>query len=218
MRGARCKFGSREELATGLAGAVSRALSRIVEDKGAAVLAVSGGTTPKLFFDVLSRQTIAWDKIIVTLVDERQVDIESPRSNARLVAQSLLRNAAKAAHFVPLYRNEAVAAKLNLDVVVLGMGMDGHTASFFPDADRLSDALDATNTEGVMEINAPGAGEPRLTFTFAKLHVPSTKFLHIEGREKAEVFEVAKAGKNVLEMPIRAFLQPGSSLNVYWCD
>ena len=65
-------------------------LRRRVATNGTALIAVSGGNTPKLMFDHLSQQDLAWDKVTITLVDERQVPISSDRSNARLVSQHLL--------------------------------------------------------------------------------------------------------------------------------
>jgi 6-phosphogluconolactonase len=208
---------NRQALADALALTVGRALSRVVTVKGKAVLAVSGGTTPQLFFQSLARQQVSWNKIVVTLVDERQVDENSPRSNARLVKANLMQDKAEAATFVPLFQNAKKAAALDLDVVVLGMGNDGHTASFFPGGDRLKDAIDLSNQDAVIEINAPGAGEPRLTFTLAKLVSAQRLFLHIEGAEKYQVLENAKAGGDVASMPIRAVLRQPKKIEIYWC-
>jgi 6-phosphogluconolactonase len=207
-------FENKQALAEGLARSVAQGLSRAITLKGSAVLAVSGGTTPQWFFESLSHEEIAWEKVIITLVDERQVDETSPRSNARLVKASLLQNTAKAAGFVPLHQNAKKAATLDLDVVVLGMGADGHTASFFPGGDRLMDALDMKNREGVVEMNAPGAGEARLTFTLAKLLAASKLFLHIEGQDKLRVLENAKSDDDVLAMPVRSVLK---AVQMYWC-
>lgn len=132
-------------LAQGLADAVSSALAAGVAARGSASIAVSGGSTPKAFFQALSKKDIAWDKVTVTLVDERFVPPESDRSNHGLVAANLLQDKAAAATFLPLYQAaptaEAAAdlasretAKIGapFDVAILGMGTDGHTASFFP--------------------------------------------------------------------------------------
>lgn len=210
-------FPNRQALADSLARDVSRAVSRVITRKGSAVLAVSGGTTPQRFFESLSREDITWGKVVVTLVDERQVQETSPRSNAAFVKASLLQHRARAATFVPLHENKKTASVLALDVVVLGMGIDGHTASFFPGGDRLGDALDLANREGLVGMNAPGAGEARLTFTLSKLLDASSLFLHIEGQAKIKVLEDARNGSDVSEMPVRAVLNSGKPLSVYWC-
>jgi 6-phosphogluconolactonase len=215
--GARCNFESRAELAEALARAVSRVLTQVLDEKGTAVLAVSGGTTPGLFFEALSKVSLPWNKITITLVDERQVDESSPRSDAALVKKTLLQNKAAAARFVPLFENVVDASRLQLDVVVLGMGTDGHTASFFPGGNKLAQALDPTTAEAIIAIEAPGAGEPRLTYTLRHLLAAEVLFLHIEGKEKRTVLETAMAGSNVLEMPIRAVLQSSRPLNIFWC-
>ncbi len=217
MIDARHDFENREALASGLADRVARGLSRAISRTGSATLAVSGGTTPTLFFEHLSREPITWDKVTITLVDERQVDEDSPRSNARLARNSLLQNNAKAAKFVPLFRNELAASALGLDVVVLGMGDDGHTASFFPNGDRLPEALDIKTVSALLPMQAPNAGEPRLTFTLPAVLKAKVLCLHIEGANKQAVLEKAIAGTDVFEMPIRAVLQSDRPLDIFWC-
>jgi 6-phosphogluconolactonase len=210
-------FANRQELADGLASAVAAALSRVISEKGHAVLAVSGGTTPALFFDCLSQSDISWNKVTVTLVDERQVGEDSPRSNARLAKMSLLRNNAAKAKFVPLFQNTAAASKLHLDVAVLGMGEDGHTASFFPEGDNLEKAINPEGDCALFTMEAPGAGESRLTYALPKLIAASRLFLHIEGEKKRKVLEEALAGHDQMAMPIRAVLQSPTPLHLYWC-
>jgi 6-phosphogluconolactonase len=210
-------FQNRAALAQALADRVARGLSRAISRKGDAVLAVSGGTTPHLFFEHLAREPITWDKVTITLVDERQVDEDSPRSNARLVKQVLFQNQAAAAKFVPLFRNELAASELVPDVVVLGMGEDGHTASFFPGGNKLAEALSEQNTTAVLTMQAPGAPEPRITFSLATLLKTKVLCLHIEGKGKQSVLEKAQAGSDIMEMPIRAVLQAGAPLEIFWC-
>ena len=214
---ARNIFATRDELAEGLARDVAAALAAILARKGQAVLAVSGGTTPALFFAHLSQAGIDWARVTVTLVDERQVPEGSPRSNAVLVRNTLLVNAAASARFVPLFRNEAKAAVLPLDVVVLGMGLDGHTASFFPGGDTLATAIDPHTDQSLIVLSAPASGEARITFTLPKLLAASTLCLHIEGEEKLRVLEEALSGDNAHAMPIRAVLASAQPLSLYWC-
>jgi 6-phosphogluconolactonase len=217
-------------LAAGLADTVASALSAAIARTGEATLAVSGGSTPKAFFEALSSRTLDWTKVKVTLVDERFVPEDNPRSNHLLVKTHLLKNEAASAEFVPLYRPEATieeAAKTAsgivpgmtkpFDAVILGMGTDGHTASFFPGGDHLDAALDLTQPRRVMTMEAPGAGEARLTLSFSALHDAGLLVVHIEGGEKQAVLEKALAGSDEKDMPIRAVLERARTTpDIYW--
>jgi 6-phosphogluconolactonase len=220
-------FNDKQQLATALAEAIATNLKSGIAARGVASLAVSGGSTPTLLFRTLAaRPDIAWDKVTVTLVDERWVDETSDRSNARLVKANLLQGRASAATFVPLYqggtrpdigKTEAALASVRrpLDVAILGMGNDGHTASFFPGGDNLHEAL---TVEGpVVAIEAPGAGEPRVTLTLRQLLAARALYLHIEGEEKVKTLEQAEAEGPVEDMPVRAILrQTQTPLTIYW--
>ncbi|MEI7600175.1 MAG: 6-phosphogluconolactonase [Aestuariivirga sp.] len=210
-------FEAREALAETLARDVADELARAIEAKGKATLAVSGGTTPKLFFEKLSQIDIAWSRVSVTLVDERQVPETSERSNARLVREYLLQNKAAAARFVPLVDNPDAAKIPAFDVAVLGMGNDGHTASFFPGGDTLAEAIDAGTPKRLIAITAPGAGEPRLTFTLPVLEEAGRLALHIEGAEKQQVLKQALAEGPEEDMPVRAVLRGAAPVTLYWC-
>ena len=210
-------FEAREALAESLARDVADELARAIEAKGRATLAVSGGTTPKLFFEKLSVIDIPWSRVAVTLVDERQVPESSERSNARLVRQHLLQNKAAAARFVPLVDNPEAEKIPAFDVAVLGMGNDGHTASFFPGGDTLAEAIDAETAKRLIAITAPGAGEPRLTFTLPVLAQAGRLALHIEGAEKKQVLKQALAEGPEEDMPVRAVLRGTAPVTLYWC-
>lgn len=215
MIAARRDFADRQSLAAALARDIARTLEAGMTGKSDALLAVSGGTTPKQLFGELSRQPIDWPHVTVTLVDERCVPAENERSNARLVRTHLLVNDAAAAAFVPLFENECEASKLGrFDAVILGMGTDGHTASFFPGSERLADALDMQTAKRIIAITAPG--EPRLTFSFASLIDSGFIALHIEGAEKAATLAQAMEPGPVEAMPIRAFLNAPEPITVYW--
>ena len=221
-------FAGRQDLAAALAGNVAARLTKAIDERGGGLLAVSGGTTPAKFFAALSTIPIAWNKVTVTLVDERFVPASSPRSNAGLVAANLLQNAAAAAHFVPMYHEaasiETAAASDDtalkalawpLDVVVLGMGGDGHTASFFPDADNLPALLDPASRRIVLPVHAPSGGEPRLTLSMARIIAAGFIALHIEGEDKLTAFEDAMGpGKH---KPIRAVIDASPKpVEVFW--
>ncbi len=230
MGSPRHQFASPSELADALAVAVADQLRSGIKSRGVGTLAVSGGSTPKLFFDRLSKQDLDWQKVIITLVDERWVDVSSDRSNAKLVQDLLLQNNAADAQFVPLWSggeapDHDAIARTNLalrllpspfDAVILGMGNDGHTASFFPGGDTLHDALTAKGP--ILAIRAPGAGEPRVTLTLPALLKTRALFLHIEGDEKSAVLETALSDGTIEDMPVRAVLrQTVVPVEIYSC-
>jgi 6-phosphogluconolactonase len=217
MIAARHEFINRTELAKALAARVARALSAAITRKGHAVLAVSGGTTPQLFFQKLSEAEISWEKVAITLVDERNVPETSERSNARLVKQSLLQNFAGKARFVLLYANPAAEKIGDFDACILGMGNDGHTASFFPGGNNLAEAINPATSKSLITMEAPGAGEPRITFTLPRLTKAKFLALHIEGAEKSHVLEAALAGDDKMQMPVRAVLASSSPIDLYCC-
>jgi len=221
-------FADREQLAAALAGRVAMRLTNAIAERGTALLAVSGGTTPAKFFAALSLIPIAWDKVTVTLIDERFVPPSSPRSNAALLMANLLRNKAAAARFVPLYHAassiEAAAASDSdalqslawpLDVAVLGMGADGHTASFFPDAENLAELLDPSSRRIVLPVHAQSAGEPRLTLSMARIIAAGFIALHIEGEDKRTAFDGVMAADT--KKPIRRVLEAAPiPVEVFW--
>ena len=226
------EFKDGASLAEGLADRVAAALAEAIAARGRATIAVSGGSTPKAFFKALSARDLDWAKVTVALVDERFVPADNPRSNHLLVADNLLQGKAKAADFLPLYREAAsadeaaglateAAARLGhpFDVVILGMGTDGHTASFFPGGNRLAEAISAQTPRGVITMEADGAGEPRLTFTFASLQDARLLVLHIEGAGKKDVLAAANGDGPEEEMPIRAILRRAQTpLDIYWAS
>ncbi|MBA6233536.1 MULTISPECIES: 6-phosphogluconolactonase [unclassified Colwellia] len=225
-------FAQRADLDNALAKAVAEILSDAISKKGKASLAVSGGSTPKGFFTALSNKDIDWQKVTVTLADERWVEFESEASNTRLVHENLLQNKASAARFFHLKKagefNQATLALLNadaksnllpLDVLILGMGEDGHTASLFPCSNEISAALAPDNTVALMKVVPQTAPNARITFTYAHLAQSKNIILHVCGESKKVVLGKALSNNNQKEMPIRAFLQnPDINTQVYWAE
>jgi 6-phosphogluconolactonase len=212
-------------LAESLAATVANDLRAALTARGRASLALSGGNTPKRFLQALSLQPLSWQDVVVTLVDERWVPESNERSNARLLRENLLRGAAAEARFLPLYRDTPGPEQSMLEVerdlspllspfdaVVLGMGNDGHTASFFPGGDRLADALDPATTARVLPMRAPDSGEPRITLTLPPILAARHLYLHIEGAEKQRVLEDAITGNGAgAGYPMRNVLRHAAS-------
>lgn len=225
-------FESRQLLDQALAEKVSDILIAAITLKGKASIAVSGGSTPQGFFKALSKKDIDWKKVTITLADERWVNINSDDSNTRLVHENLLQNKASAAKFFHLKQDkklydEALAdlnlaankTLLPLDVLILGMGEDGHTASLFPCSEQIEQGLDVNNGDALMMVQPTTAPHQRITFSFAALSKSKNTILHICGESKKIVLDKALSGDDKFDMPIRAFLQaPSITTQVYWAN
>ncbi len=225
-------FDSAATLANALAKSVADDLRRGLGARATALLALSGGTTPREFLRALSQQVLDWSRVTVTLVDERWVAADDARSNARLLRENLLQNHAAAALFVPLYCDapdpetglpriaaRIAALPMPFDAVVLGLGEDGHTASFFPDGDHLAQALDPHARTQVIAMRAPDAGEPRITLSMPTVLDTRAVYLHIQGEKKREVFAQVIAAQGALaSSPMRVVLDHAKSpIQVFWC-
>lgn len=191
-------------------------LGAALDDRGAAVLAVPGGTTPGPLFDRLAAADLDWSKISACLTDERWVPEDSPRSNTALLRARLLQGKAAAARLLQLRSDaptpedglpaleQTLAQNLPLDVCVLGMGADMHTASLFPGGDRLADAL---NGDGVLyPMRAAGAPEPRITLSAAVINAARHRHVVILGQDKRGALQAAQ-GQDPLDAPINAVMQ-----------
>jgi len=224
-------FKTRDDLDYALASKVASELIEAIASKGKASIALSGGSTPKGFFNKLSQIDLAWDKVTITLADERWVEFESDASNTRLVHESLLQHNAKKATFFHIKRgelteetlttlnNEAKALLLPFDVLILGMGEDGHTASLFPCSDQIKQGLDTSNQDALMKVVPTTAPNDRITFTFSHLIQSKNIILHVCGDNKKVVLDKANEGSDFFEMPIRAFLQNKDiQTQVYWAE
>jgi 6-phosphogluconolactonase len=204
---------------------VAEELSASIRDRGHATLSVPGGTTPGPVFDALSRADLDWARVAVVLNDERWVPEDSPRSNTRLLRERLLVGRAAAATLIPLYAPVAepegalaalaagLAEHLPISVLILGMGTDLHTASLFPGADRLADAL-APDAPPLLPMRAEAAGEPRITLTAPVLRAAQHIHILITGAEKRALVEGAHH-KPVAEAPIRVILEQAT---VHWAE
>ncbi len=220
-------FDDSDDLAKWLSDHVAYALSKSIESKGKASLVVSGGSTPGKFFKALSAKDIAWEHVSICLADERCVPKSSNHSNTRMITLELLQNKAAKAHMVPLYDDESGIEKLSdleseirsllpFDVVILGMGNDGHTASLFPGADNLGQATQDNDKHILVAINAPGAEEPRVTLSASALTSAGNIVLHIEGAKKRETLDHATEAGDPAKMPIRYILEKRPDLRVIW--
>ncbi|WP_428244324.1 6-phosphogluconolactonase [Gynuella sp.] len=224
------EYSSTDALDQALAIAVAEQLQRDIDNNAVASLAVSGGSTPKGLFAHLSNMELAWEKVIVTLVDERWVGPEHADSNEKLVRDCLLQNFAAAAQFIGL-KNEHSSAEQGVaalhsvlqqlpakfSVVVLGMGGDGHTASFFPQSPQLAAAVDMNTEYSCCAADPVTAPHERMTLTLARILATESLFLHITGAQKKQIFEAACQAGPLTEYPVRSVIdQSIVDLDVYW--
>lgn len=222
-------FENRGQLAVNLTDEIISRLSQAIDEKGQALLAVSGGSTPKQLFKELSTRALAWDKVVVVLVDERYVSPDDPRSNEKLVRENLAVGEASAVNILGFWMDDyaiheamnALDNKLqnmnNFDVVILGMGLDGHTASFFPDGNNLTEAINPSCSKAILDMEAKGAGEPRLTITLPQIMKAHFHVLHIEGDEKHKVLQQAMSEKTDQILPIRSVVEAVElPIHLYW--
>ncbi|MGI9371503.1 MAG: 6-phosphogluconolactonase [Hyphomicrobiales bacterium] len=222
------EFADKRALATVLADYVGDVLTQAILKNGRASLVVSGGRTPMQFFEALSCLELKWNEVTVLLADERWVPETHARSNTAFVRENLIKGSAARAHFLPFY-SEGISVeegatqlshqleKISLDMVVLGMGEDGHTASLFPDAPAIAQAL-AKDAPSVLVARPTSQPEARITLSVQKLKSAAHIALHIEGQLKRDVLEQAALDGAAHEMPIRPFLQNDKNpLQVFWC-
>ncbi|AZG85371.1 6-phosphogluconolactonase [Pseudomonas syringae pv. pisi str. PP1] len=220
-------FDTAQQLADALAETVAERLKQAISENGLATLVVSGGRSPVAFFQRLAAQPLEWSKVVISLADERFVPTEHADSNAGLLHRHLLQGPVAKAKFLGLYSvassveeaaqaaNQALAELPPIDVLILGMGDDGHTASLFPNSPNLSEALDLQGERRCLPMLAPSVPHQRLTLTRRLLASARSPILSVSGQAKLDTLRTALAGDDLAEMPVRAFLNP--SLEIYWC-
>ena len=226
------KFDTAEDMFRTLADEIVARLKQGVVERGAASLVCSGGTTPGALYDILAQCDVPWDKVTITLSDERWVAPTEDGSNEKLVRTRLLVGKAAAARIVPMKTNDAspdgaetiVSAAIAsvprpFDVMLLGMGDDGHTASLYPHSQGLDKSLDVNDpalVRGVHTDHAVKTGE-RMTLTLRVLLDSKWIVILLKGADKLKTYEAAASGNDVQEMPVRALLgQDATPVLTYW--
>jgi 6-phosphogluconolactonase len=192
------KFDNPEQQVIHLATQIEQTLREVIANKGEATLAVSGGKSPIALFKHLSNADLPWEKITITLVDERCVATDDNDSNEKLVRQHLLVNKAKNAAFIGLYQSKYTITEMithlnehstNIDVAILGMGEDGHTASIFPECDNLEEALALNNPHDYIHTKPALAQYDRISLTMALLVKIPYLFLSVNNPNKLLILE-----------------------------
>lgn len=221
---------SAQQHAEKLSQAVANELRAAIESRGRACMAVSGGKSPIEFFDCLSQETLAWSKVLITLVDERWVDTDSSDSNEKLVREHLLKNNSAAAYFLPLKNSADSPAEGimtcetqlreqidQLDVVVLGIGLDGHTASWFSHSVTLDELVSINTSAWCLPVEDEDLDFPRMSLTWGWMHQAQQIFLSFQGEDKYQVFLLANEISDRNELPISHVLQGSDKTIQVYC-
>jgi 6-phosphogluconolactonase len=218
-----------DQLAKILGNKICEQLSSALNTTQQASLVLSGGSTPKPLFEYLRKQEIDWQQVTITLADERCASAKDAANNGKMIREILLQDHASHANFISLY-DEVIDAEsaINLaekklqkiplpyDVVILGMGPDGHTASIFPSGTNLDAALDLQTQANCLLVDPVTVTPLRITQTRKRLL--NTKFLalHFTGPDKRDLFDSIIHNGQPNELPISAFIyQEQTPLHVF---
>lgn len=217
------EYPDRDMMMIDLANQMAGELNMAVMSNGTASLAVPGGTTPGPVFDALCAAELDWASVTVMATDERRVPETSDRSNARLIRSRLLTDRAAAARFLSFAvaegedlapAQEAIAPCLPIDLMLLGMGADMHTASLFPGAPELEAAL-ADDALPLVQVTPQGGLEPRLSLSGPVLRAAVSIHVLVTGAEKRIALETAATLHDARLAPIRTVLQQAT---IHWAE
>jgi len=224
-------FENRDDMVAALKKVTAENLLMGILKNGKASWAVSGGSTPAPLFEAISHEGLDWSRIQVALVDERWVAVDHPRSNEAFMKGALVKNLSAEASFVgmktPHISPHEAARAVNerysavhqpFDCVLLGMGLDGHTASFFPGAEGLEAAMDPEGSQTCVALTArksevTGDELDRMSLSVSAVMAAKHTVLMITGTEKKQVLEAAlKPGSR---LPVGRLAQL-LAFDIYW--
>ncbi len=224
------EYDNAEEMADAVAGDVGFIIESALDARDAALIALPGGKTPRPVYPKLAERKLNWKRVTIIPTDDRLVPMDSELSNIRGIAQAFLPQGARVfpiATTIEDYKLAGGAADARLqdlpwppDLVWLGMGSDGHTASIFHGPD-LQDALDAPKARravGVMPDPMPDeAPVARVTLTRASILSARTLLITISGNEKRELLEAAIADGQSSKLPIgRVLAEAEQPIDIHW--
>ena len=219
-------------LAAALAAVLEDAIRSALAERGRAHLALAGGRTPLPAYRALAQRPLEWRHVQVLPTDERCVPHDHPASNIGelrkvfadadgVMLGSLTVEDGNPAQSEAQARRQLAFEPDGFDAVVVGLGMDAHTASLFPGARQLAQALDPAGVIDACRIDPdplpPEAPFPRISLTLARLLRTRALHLALSGEAKHDVLRVAQSSQDMLRHPIAALLHaPGAMVHVHW--
>jgi 6-phosphogluconolactonase len=219
-------YETRLEASTAAADRIAELLAERLDHNGNASIVVSGGTSPRQCMAALANAPLDWQRVQVTLSDERWVPPEHDDSNEKLVRESLLVGPAASAILLPVYA-EGVSPEercnelqdplpvLPFSCSLIGIGTDGHFASLFPDAEQLELGLDAESGRLYVPVTTAASPHPRISMTLAGISRSDEIALLFFGEEKLEVYRQAKASSNGYPLS-RLLRQKRAPVRLFW--
>ena len=229
------KYGTRDKLFSAVADRCQAQLQLVLEQNGEASFIIPGGTTPGPIFAQLAISSLDWKSITIAQSDERWLSAEHAQSNQGLTTRTLLIENAKNARYIGMKNPHTSALEGEADcnkvyqklvspysLTMLGMGLDGHIASLFPNSKTINQALDLNNSNQCIAIDATGsevAGDypERMSLTLAAILNSELIILLITGEEKLNVIELAMQQHDPKRLPVSALLnQSNTPIAIYW--
>jgi 6-phosphogluconolactonase len=227
-------FPDLEALSHAAAASVAQIIRQTCADRGRVVLALAGGHTPARLYQLLAEsagETIPWRQVHLCWSDERYVPLDHPDSNFRMAKESFLDRIdipESNVHPMPTHfanPQEAARAYENelrrlfpppwprFDLLLLGMGPDGHTASLFPGSAALEE-----NKRWVLATTSPAEPKQRLSLTLPVLSNAATIYFLISGRDKAGTLATVLSGVSTHSALPAARVRLSNGKVVWWID
>ena len=221
-------FANRSLASQAAARRIASAIGDSLVDAPEIAIIVTGGSSPINCYELLAETDLPWARVHVILSDDRCVPIEHEASNEGMIMRLLLTGHAANANLVPIYKRgltpneqcrflgeELDSLPLPFSISLLGMGVDGHVASLFPDFAELESGLELCGEDRCVAVETKASRYPRISLTMATLVQSRETLLLFFGDDKREVYERAKLVSG--DYPVSRLLQQEQTpVRVFW--